>query len=429
MSISKLETNKKAREEYWLKALNEHIAYLRNKSWYYKDQLLWAGPEATELEELEDIQNFPFTEKDDIASRNEDFLAVEMSEVTDIVTTSGTLGDPVAVYLTNKDLDRLAKNEAGSYSLAGCTSEDTYQLLTTIDKRFMAGLAYFLGVREIGGRIIRSGPGALRLQWESIQRFQPTVLIAVPSFIPKLISYAAQNGIDVKKSSVKKIICIGEPIRDAKLEPNHLAKRITDEWPVQLFSTYASTEMATAFTECDYGNGVHLQPEMLFLEVLNEEGTQVKNGESGEVVVTPLGIEGMPLLRFRTGDVCHYYDEPCECGRNTPRLGPVVGRKQQLIKFKGTSLYPNAIIDQLNAMKEVTNFIVELQSNEDGLDEVVLRVSLKGENAEQKVREGISSRLRVTPRIILTDKDEINRMKFNENERKPKILIDKRNEA
>jgi len=426
MSLDQLETSKLARENYWLKALNEHLAYLRKNSWYYKDQLVWAGPEASELEELADIQNFPFTEKDDIASRNEDFLCVPKEMVRDIVTTSGTLGGSVASYLTEKDLKRLAVNEAGSYRLAGCTNEDTFQLLTTIDKRFMAGLAYFLGANELGARMIRSGPGALRLQWESIQRFEPTVLIAVPSFIPRLIQHALDNGIDPNKSSVKKIICIGEAIRDESLKPNYLAESITKEWNVQLFSTYASTEMATAFTECEAGNGAHLQPELMCMEVLNDDGNQVKNGESGEVVVTPLGVEGSPVLRFRTGDICHYYDEPCSCGRNTPRLGPVIGRKQQMIKLKGTSLYPNAIIDELNSMKEVVNFVIELRSNDLGLDEVIVRAMLKGEDAQTTVLDRLSDRLRVRPRLILATNDEINNLKFNENERKPRILVDKR---
>jgi len=426
MPLKQIETSALARNTYWLKALNEHIAYLRKNSWYYKDQLVWAGPEATGLEELGDIQNFPFTEKDDIASRNEDFLCVPKEDVRDIVTTSGTLGGSVALYLTQKDLHRLGVNEAGSYVLAGCTKENTFQLLTTIDKRFMAGLAYFLGANELGARMIRSGPGALQLQWESIQRFEPTVLVAVPSFIPRLIKYAVDNGIDPNKSSVRKIICIGEAIRDENLKPNFLANRITADWNVQLFSTYASTEMATAFTECEAGNGAHLQPELIYAEVLDDDGNQVKNGESGEVVVTPLGVEGMPVLRFRTGDICHYYDEPCKCGRNTPRLGPVIGRKQQMVKLKGTSLYPNAIIDELNAMPEVDNFVIELHADENGLDEVLVKAMLRGENAVASVLEKLSGKLRVKPRLILTGNDEINRLKFNENERKPKILIDRR---
>jgi phenylacetate-CoA ligase len=104
----------------------------------------------------------------------------------------------------------------------------------------------------------------------------------------------------------------------------------------------------------------------------------------------------------------------------------VVGRRQQLLKFKGTSLYPNAIIDLLGHMREVSSFVVEVQRDELGLDEVVLRLALRGENAEERVRAEMTSKLRVTPRIILADKEEIDRLRHNENERKPRLLIDRR---
>lgn len=424
--MSPLETSALARENYHLRALREHMTYLLEKSPFYKEHLKWCNPSARAVETLGHFRELPFTEKDDLARDNMSFLCVDMADVRDIVTTSGTLGDPVSLYLTENDLQRLGRNEAGSFHIAGCTDADTFQLLTTIDKRFMAGLAYFLGVRELGGRIIRSGPGALQLQWESIQRFKPTVLIAVPSFIPRLVKYAREHGIDPSATSVRSIICIGEPVRNADLSPNLLAQRITSEWNVQLFSTYASTEMATAFTECPDGNGAHTQPELIYVEVIKENGEHAAHGEAGEVVVTPLGVEGMPLLRYRTGDICHWYDTPCGCGRNTPRLGPVVGRRQQLLKFKGTSLYPNAIIDLLGHMREVSSFVVEVQRDELGLDEVILRLSLRGEHAEERVRQEMAAKLRVTPRIILADRDEIEKLRFNENERKPRLLIDRR---
>jgi phenylacetate-CoA ligase len=104
----------------------------------------------------------------------------------------------------------------------------------------------------------------------------------------------------------------------------------------------------------------------------------------------------------------------------------VVGRKQQMVKLKGTSLYPNAIIDELNAMKEVVNFVVELHTDDLGLDEVVIKALLKGENAQTSVLERLGGKLRVKPRLILSTNDDINSLKFNENERKPKILIDRR---
>jgi len=324
-------------------AFIEQVKYLEVNSPYYKAMFSKNGISADSIKSLDDLQKFPFTIKDDLATNNEEFLCVPMNKVADFVTTSGTIGDPVTFYLTAKDLDRLAYNEAISLQCAGGSESDVFQLMTTIDKTFIAGLAYFLGVQKLDAGIVRVGPGAFFQQWESIRRYSSTVLIAIPSFIPKLVQYAIEHDIDYKSSSVRSIVCIGEPIRSADLSLNELGKRIKELWDIELYSTYASTEMSTAFTECSEGVGGHSHPDLLILEVVDEEGKEVANGEMGEVVVTTLGVEGMPLLRYKTGDLCHVHHDKCLCGRTTTRLGPVVGRKQQMIKFKGTTIYPPAI--------------------------------------------------------------------------------------
>jgi phenylacetate-CoA ligase len=420
--LTALETDGALRLRVQTELLNQHLEMLLHRSPYYRQRL----PQPLALGTVAALQDLPFTTKDELAAHNAEFLAVPPQAVVDIATTSGTLGEPVAYHLTEADLQRLARNEAGSYRIAGCTEADVFQLLTTLDKRFMAGLAYFLGVRELGATIIRSGPGALELQWESILRFGPTVLIAVPSFVPRLIAHGKEMGIDVNSTSVRRIICIGEPVRHADLSPNHLAQRITAQWDVRLHSTYASTEMATAFTECGHGTGAHVQPDLVILEVIDANGQPVRDGEAGEVVVTPLGVEGMPLLRYRTGDICHLYTAPCACGRTTPRLGPVVGRKQQLLKLKGTSVYPTAIIEELNALPEVRNFVVEALRDEYGLDRVLLRLTLPDPALRQKVSDHLAAKLRVRPDIELMTNDAVNRLKLNENRRKPNIFIDRR---
>lgn len=409
-----------------IERFNLHLKYVQANSPFYIKALGKLGLEDFQLSDFSEIHKLPLTTKDDLASQPDQFLSAPLSEVRDIATTSGTLGDPVTVNVTESDLDRLAKNEAGSFEIAGCDSTDTFQLLTTIDKRFMAGLAYFLGARHLGARMIRSGPGALDLQWDSIKRYRPTVLIAVPSFVPRLIDHAKKNGIDVNQTSVKKIIGIGEPLRNDDLTPNFLAEAITDHWNVKLHSTYASTEMATAFTECEHGTGSHIQPDLVHLEVLDENDVQVKNGEVGEVVVTSLGVEGLALLRYRTGDMCRYYNEPCQCGREGARLGPVIGRKQQMLKLKGTTLYPNAVIDFLMKNDNVKTFILEARSNEHGLDELTVIAHLSDDLKLEKLSNDLAEKLRVRPRIEIGTVNDINKKKFNENARKPKIFFDLR---
>jgi phenylacetate-CoA ligase len=372
-----------------------------------------------------DLTQLPFTTKDDLARENDAFLCVPKSRIADFVTTSGTMSDPVAFYLTDSDIDRLATNESESFRCAGGSADDIYQLMTTIDKRFMAGLAYWMGARKMGAGMIRVGPGAPFLQWESIQRFSPTVLIAIPSFIPRLLDYAEANGIDFAASSVKSIICIGEPIRNADFTYNELGKRITSQWDIKLYSTYASTEMGAAFTECEYGNGGHVNPDLLILEVVDEDGKAVGEGGLGEVVVTTLGVEGMPLIRYKTGDLCHVYYEPCKCGRTSERLGPVVGRKQQMIKFKGTTIFPPAIFDVLDMVKEIELYQVVISKNEYGNDEisVLLPLNLSNPTFKEMLHSLFKSKLRVSPQLEFITAQELNFRIYKQEKRKPEKLI------
>ncbi|MBY0424009.1 MAG: AMP-binding protein, partial [Cytophagales bacterium] len=343
--------------------LREQLIYLQENSPFYQDLFQKNNIHIGKIQQLEDLQLLPTTLKDDLQQRNFDFLCVDKTQIIDYVTTSGTLGEPVTFALTEKDLERLAHNEFLGLACADGTHEDIYQLTTTMDKRFMAGLAYFMGARKLGAGIVRVGPGIPELQWDTIFRIKPTTLVAVPSFILKLIEYAEKSGIDIRSSSIKKAVCIGEPLRNPDFSLNTLGKKIKEKWDIGLYSTYASTEMSTAFTECKHGIGGHLHPELIIVELLDDAGNPVKPGEAGEVTVTSLGVEAMPLLRFRTGDICQLFDEPCRCGRNTPRLGPVIGRKKHMIKYKGTTLFPPAINDTLNAIDGIDAYLVEVYTD------------------------------------------------------------------
>jgi phenylacetate-CoA ligase len=292
----------------------------------------------------------------------------------------------------------------------------------------MAGLAYFLGARKLGAGIIRVGAGMPELQWDTIKKMSPTALITVPSFILKLIDFAEKNNIDYRNTSVKKAICIGEPIRNSDFTLNTLGEKIKEKWDVELFSTYASTEMATAFTECETGRGGHHHPELIIVEFLDDNDKPVKEGEAGEVTITTLGVEGMPLLRFKTGDICFHHFEKCECGRNTMRLGPVIGRKKQMIKYKGTTLYPPALYDILNNIEQVENYIVEVFTNEIGTDEILIHVASKDKSdlVIKNITDHFRAKVRVTPTIKFVSSAEINVMQNPEMSRKPVKFIDKR---
>lgn len=414
--------------EYQNQHLRKALIYLKNHSPFYQDLFRSKGVNISRIKTTADLVHLPVTTKKDLQERNDDFLCVSRSKVSDYITTSGTLGDPVTFAMTDKDLDRLAYNEAISFTCADGHPAEVYQLMTTIDRRFMAGLAYFLGIRMMGAGIVRVGNGIPELQWDTIRRIRPDAIIAVPSFILKVIEYAEQKGIDYRSSSIKKAVCIGEPLRNEDLSLNTLGRKIMEKWPLKLYSTYASTEMGTSFTECGEGTGGHHHPELIITEFLDENDQPVGEGESGEVTITTLGVEGMPLLRFKTGDVCRHYLEPCGCGRNSMRLGPVIGRKNQMIKYKGTTLFPPALYDILDTIDYVSNYIVEVYTNEIGTDEILIHIGSHSniENREKDIKDHFRAKLRVAPKVRFHTAEAIHKLQMPETLRKPKKFIDSR---
>ena len=410
--------------------LQEALSYLQAHSPYYQRMFKSYGIHIDKIRHIEDLVKIPFTEKKDLQLFNDEFLCCPKDKVIDYITTSGTLGDPVTFGCTEKDLQRLAYNEKKSFECAGVKPGDVVQLMTTLDKRFMAGLAYFLGLRELGAGVIRVGNGIPELQWDTIRRIKPDTIMCVPSFILRLIEYAEEHNIDYKNSSIRRIIGIGEGLRDQNFDLNLLGKKIKEKWDVQLFATYSSTEMGATFSECEYGLGGHVHPELIIVEIIGEDGLPVSDGQPGEIVVTTLGVEGMPLLRFRTGDIAAKIIDQCKCGRNSYRLTPLVGRKNNMIKLKGTTLYPPAINDVLDNTDFVENYVIEVRQSEAGTDDVVVKIGLKYQpdfDVVKILKDSFRSRIRVAPQIEVHPVEEIQKINFPAKTRKPIKFIDLRN--
>lgn len=423
--IPEIEKQSKAQiKSFQEEKLRVALQYLQGNSPFYKKHFQKHLVKIDQIKSLEDLVSIPAVSKDDLQQFNWDFLCVPRSKIVEYTTTSGTMGKPVTVALTESDLKRLGYNEFISLSCADGSSSDIYQFMLTLDRQFMAGIAYYEGVRQMGAGIVRVGPGVPSLQLETIKAIGPTSIIAVPSYIVKLIEKAKQEGIDLNETPIKKIICIGESIRTADLQLNALGKRITADWNVKLFSTYASTEMQTAFTECSHGVGGHHHPDLIIIEVLDDFDKPVSVGAVGNLTITTLGVEGMPLLRYKTGDMVQLHEGACSCGRNTTRVGPVVGRKQQMIKLKGTTIYPSGIFEILHEVGSLNNYLVEVATDKLGMDELKLFVTADI-NKEQLI-DLCRSRLRVSPEIIFASHQEIEARQMSEGKRKPTKFIDSR---
>ena len=409
--------------------LHEALDHAYTNSAFYRELFDSCKIRPADIRTIEDLRRLPVTTKQDLQLRNKDFLCVDSSQIVDYVTTSGTLGEPVVFALTENDLDRLGYNELSSFTMAGCSRNDIMQLMTTIDRRFMAGLAYWLGARALGMGVIRVGNGIPELQWNTINSIHPTVCMCVPSFLMKLIAFAEENGIDYRSCSLRKAICIGEALRQPDGNLTTLGSRIHEKWPeLELYSTYASTEMQASFTECSCHCGNHVPADLIIVEFLDDEGNPVAEGESGEVTITTLGVEGMPLVRFRTGDICIHYDSPCACGRNSTRLSSVIGRKGHMIKFKGTTLYPPALFDILDNIPEVKSYVVEVYTNSLGTDQVQIKLASDNhsESFVKQIKDIFRSKVRVAPDVVFEAPEIIAKMQMPPMSRKVVKFFDLR---
>ena len=413
---------------YQSEALKKLLDYVQHHSPFYKKLFAQHHIDVHNIKSVADLNFLPTTSKSEMQEHNWEFLCVQDVQIKEYTATSGTMGLPVTIALTENDLQRLAHNEHQSFLCADGKPGDIFQLMLTLDRQFMAGMAYYMGIRQLGAAMVRTGPGLPPMQWDTINRLQANSIVAVPSFILKLIEWANEHKTDLKNAPVQKAICIGESLRGADFELNALGQQIRNDWPLKLYSTYASTEMQTAFTECSAGMGGHQQPDLIILEILNEHGDTLPAGEYGEVTITTLGVEGMPLVRYRTGDICAYYDSYCTCGRHSRRLSPVLGRRQQMIKYKGTTLYPPAIFDILNNISFIKEYVVEVFINELALDEIRLHINtlMPVDECEDKLRPLLQSRLRVVPLLQFHSAATIQQMQFPANSRKQVKFIDNR---
>ncbi len=418
--------NKETIKQVQTQLLQEHLMYCLNNSSFYKKYLGNRIEDISKIN-LENFKNIPLTEKSFIEKNNNGFCAVDSSQIVDIVLSSGTTGQPIKIMYTEHDLKRLAYNEEKSFIGCGLTKDDIVLLTCTMDRCFIAGLAYFLGITSLGAAAIRNGHGSLDSHSEIIQNMKTTVIVGVPSFLKKLGIYMQKENKDPASSSVTKMVCIGEPLRNEKVELLDLGIELEKIWNAKVYSTYASSETITTFCECEAQCGGHLHPDLAIIEIIDEQGNVIKDRGIGEIVVTPLGIEGMPLVRYKTDDISFLMNEPCKCGRNSMRLGPIVGRKNQMMKIKGTTLYPQAVYNALDSLNFVQEYYIEVTNDIDLSDNLIIHIAVNEQDFDlQLLQDRLQSRLRVKPNVILEKKAVIKKIIYTQEIRKPIRFFDRR---
>ena len=413
-------------EQVQLPLLKRHL-YQAEKTPFYGQVFKDHNVDIEAVTTVSDLSFLPLTSRSDIDAFPEKFGLQDAVQYRDIALTSGTTGEAVIVPYTQNDLNRLAFNEAVAFYGAGVRPEDSVLLTVTLDRCFIAGLAYYSGVTHLGASAIRSGPGQPARQWQIIDKLKPRVIVGVPTFLREIGVWGEQNGLDVSGSSVETIVTIGEPARKPDCSPTQLGKDLQNIWGADLFSSYGATEFETAFCDCRQFSGGHVHPELMLVEIIDDKGRVLPDGSPGEVVVTPLGVEGFPLVRFRTGDIARLDSSPCKCGWNTKRLGPVEGRLAQRLKYKGTTLYPETIFNALQDTLDITAAFVEVRSTGEGNDDITVVVGVFDLSTDVKrIEEKLQAHLRVRPSIVLKKSDEVHAVMVGEGGRKPKKFFDLR---
>lgn len=400
-------------EHLWAEAFHYAAAH----SPYYRDQF-------RRMQGVPPLETVPLVDKQILSARLQDFLCVPREQVVEIVTTSGSTGQPLRWMLTEGDVRRLALKEKLSFACAGLSPRDTVLVAVALARCFIAVLAYALGLRELGCAVVRVGPSSPLLLLEMLEHTQATAIVAVPSFLRLVADKARETGFALQRRPVQKAVCIGEPVRDRQLALNSSGRALEAAWGAKVYSTYGVTQLANSLCECDAGAGGHLHDEQLYLEVLDAAGQPVADGEAGEIVATSFGVEAMPLIRYRTGACAAMFRAACACGRPTPRLGPIVGRKHQRLEFKGTSLFPSTLASVLESSEGVESFVIVARRANELSD--AIEVLVHGSASVAALREAMQARAKIAPQIRHTTREEIAALQLPPTARKRRTFVDLR---
>ncbi|MDH3348176.1 MAG: AMP-binding protein [Desulfobulbaceae bacterium] len=412
-------------EQFRVNLLRKHLSHAATSP-FYRTKFSALGIVPEDITSLNELPSLPLTSRTDLDQNPNGFIAATPKEIVDISLTSGTTGMPVRIPYTKEDLDRLAFNETMAFWGASIRSHDTCLICVTLDRCFIAGLAYYSGLINLGAATIRSGAGQPARQWELIRQLKPTVLVGVPTFLLTIAQWAINHGFNPAEAGIRALVTIGEPIRQANFQQTPLGIRLTETWNATIYSSYGATELETGTCECDVGQGGHIHPELSIVEIVDEQGQLVPEGQSGELVFTPLGVQGFPLVRFRTGDIARLHSSPCSCGYHTPRLGPIEGRTAQRLKLRGTTLYPDSIFHVLQEIEQVKNSYVEVHNGFDLSDEVRVVVGCTAEVDLSEIEKLLQARLRVRPEVVAKDPAEVMKVMTEQGNRKPIRFFDYR---
>jgi phenylacetate-CoA ligase len=368
-----------------------------------------------EVKSLDDIRRFPFTTKDDLRGGFPyGFLAVPIENVVRLHSSSGTTGNPTVVFHTLSDIEEWKNMVARCMFMTGARKNDVFQNMMGYGL-FTGGLGFHYGAEKLGMLTIPVGPGNSKRQVWFMQQFRTTVVHILPSYALRLNEVIEEMDVDLVKELVLRIAFIG-----AEPHTEEIRKKIEESLRIRAFNSYGLSEMCgpgVAF-ECERQNGLHIWEDQFLVEIIDPKTLEpVSEGEEGELVLTTLTREAMPLIRYRTRDLTRIVPGPCSCGRTHRRIDRIKGRSDDMLIINGVNLFPMQIEQILMRIPEVgNNYVIEVHKK-NFMDKLLVKVECTESNfpgtlseltrIEERITNELKNELLVTPEVKLVEESSL----------------------
>jgi len=396
-------------DELQLQRLRKTVKIASNSP-YYKAVFTKHGITADTIQSLDDIQKIPFTTKADMrANYPFGLMAGEMKDAVRIHSSSGTTGNPTVIVHSQHDLDSWANLVARCLYMVGLRNTDVFQNSSGYGM-FTGGLGFQYGAEKLGALTVPAAAGNSKRQIKFITDFGTTALHAIPSYAIRLAEVFHEEGIDPKNTKLTTLVIGAEPHTDEQ------RKKIEKLLSVKAYNSFGMTEMngpGVAF-ECKEQNGMHFWEDCYLVEIINPEtGEHVPDGQIGELILTTLDREQMPLIRYRTRDLTRILPGKCACGRTHIRIDRIKGRSDDMFIIKGVNIFPMQIEKILVQFPQLgSNYLITLETK-NNQDEIIVEVELSDLSTDnyiqlQSLTKNITRQLKdeilVTPKLILVQK-------------------------
>ena len=368
---------------------------------YYRAKMDEAGVKPQDIQTLADLSKLPFTTKQDMRDTYPfGLFAVPKDELLRIHASSGTTGKPTVVGYTRGDMDTWTDCVSRIACMGGATEKDVAQICFGYGM-FTGAFGLHYGLEKIGAAIVPSSTGNSEKQLMFMKDFGTTLLVATPSYALRLAEVARENGMDPKTDLGIKIALVGsELLTDAMREEMHAV------WgqDVKITSNYGMSELMGPGVsgECLEHCGMHINEDYFIPEIIDSEtGEVLPAGEKGELVVTCIKKEGLPLIRYRTKDVTRLFYEPCACGRTTCRMENPSGRSDDMLKVRGVNVFPGQIEEVVLSVEELGPHYEIIVEREGYSDKLTVRVELNKETDSYAELQRIEATTRNKLKVVL----------------------------